>query len=47
MKKTDWLILALVVVIAIGALFAANKLCPSKSYAAETYTIGEAEIDRD
>ena len=46
MKKTDWLILALVVVIAIGALFAANKLSPSKRYAAETYTIGDAEINQ-
>ena len=46
MKKTDWLILLLVVVIAIGALFAANQLSPSKSYAAETYIIGDAEINQ-
>ena len=46
MKKTDWLILALAVIIAIGALFVANRVAPCKAVSEPTYSIGEAEINQ-
>ena len=46
MRKTDWIILALAVIIAAGALFVANRVAPCKAISEPTYTIGEAEINQ-